>query len=172
MRSVVSHVEALRRAALAALERDDLQGKFEKCDAYEILSQIESNLDLAIEYNQQAQQAAKAIGRSVAKYLLSEFDLRLARRESTELSRIISQLQSKHMREPGVAEAVYSKLVNLGLINPDGSPRMPGAMRSAGAPGEAPSPAANSLWTPEAGAAATATAAGGESKSKLWLPGM
>jgi tetratricopeptide (TPR) repeat protein len=162
--SIVSHVEALRRAALEALNRTTLSGKFEKAEAYEILSQLESDLDKALEYNLKAQEAAKELGRSPARYLLSEFDLRLARRESNELSRIITQLQSKHMREPGIAEAVYMKLVNLGLINPDGTPRMAGGMP--GAPAAAAP--AGGLWTPEAGPAAAPAA----EKSKLWLPGM
>jgi hypothetical protein len=165
----VSHVEALRKSALVALERADLKGKFDKCDAYEILSQLESDLDKALELNQKAQQAAKEIGRSPAKYLLSEFDLRLARRESGELSRIMNQLQSKHMKEPGIAEATYMKLVNLGLINPDGSPRMAGGPPQPAATA-ATSPA-GSLWTPENVATATSSTPGGE-KSKLWLPGM
>lgn len=159
----VTHVEALRQAALAALDRPDLKGKFDKCDAYDILCQLENDLDQAIEYNRLAQESAKELGRSPARYLLSEFDLRLARRETDQLSRIINQLQSKHIREPGIAEAVYGKLVNLGVINPDGSPR--------GAAAPAPAAAASGLWTPEA----VATAAGepaGEQKSKLWLPGM
>jgi tetratricopeptide (TPR) repeat protein len=160
----VSHVEALRQAALVSLERPGLKGKFDKCDAFDILSQLESDLDKALDYNRQAQESAKELGRSPARYLLSEFDLRLARRESGELSRIINQLQSKHIREPGIAEAVYMKLVNLGLINPDGSPR------GAAAPAPA-APAASGVWSPESVSAAT-SAAGAEEKSKLWLPGM
>lgn len=161
----VSHIEALRQAALASLERPSLKGRFDKCDACDILAQLESDLDKALEYNRQAQESAKELGRSPARYLLSEFDLRLARRETGELSRIISQLQSKHIREPGIAEAVYMKLVNLGLINPDGSPR--------GGAAAAPAPAAASsgVWSPESVSAAT-SAAGSEQKSKLWLPGM
>jgi len=163
----VSHIEALRRAALAALERQGLKDRFDKASAYDVLTQVESDLDKALEYNQQAQQAAAEAGRSPARYLLSEFDLRLARRETGELSRIISQLQSKHMREPGIAEAVYMKLVNLGLINPDGSPRTAGGPT----PAAAAAPAASGVWSPE-GIAAAAAAPAVEQKSKLWLPGM
>jgi tetratricopeptide (TPR) repeat protein len=159
----VSHVEALRQAALVALHRPELKGKFDKCDAYDILAQLESDLDKAIDYNTKAQESAKELGRSPARYLLSEFDLRLARRETGELSRIINQLQSKHIREPGIAEAVYMKLVNLGVINPDGSPR------GAAAP-TAAAPETGGVWSPESVAAAAAP--GGEQKSKLWLPGM
>jgi tetratricopeptide (TPR) repeat protein len=159
--SSVQYTDVMQQAALVALDRPTLKGRFEKWDALEILSQLETDLDKALEYNQQAQQLAKEAGRSPARYLLSEFDLRLARRESGELSRIISQLQSKHIREPGIAEAVYMKLVNLGLINPDGSPKGPLAPTPAAAP-------AGGVWTPEGVAAVTA----GEQKSKLWLPGM
>jgi hypothetical protein len=160
----VSHVEALRRAALIALERPGMKGKFDTCDAYDILSQLESDLDKALEYTRQAQESAKELSRSPARYLLSEFDLRLARRESGELSRIINQLQSKHIREPGIAEAIYMKLVNLGMINPDGSPR-------GGAAPVPAAPAASGVWSPESVSAA-ASAEPGEQKSKLWLPGM
>jgi tetratricopeptide (TPR) repeat protein len=167
----VGHAEALRQAALTALERGGIAGQFEKADAYEILSHLESDLDQAIAFNQKAQEAAKEAGKSPARYLLGEFDLRLARREPEHVSRIINQLQSKHMREPGIAEAVYMKLVGLGLINPDGSPRMGGGPTKAAA---ATSPAA-ALWTPDAGAAplpAAAVPAASEQKSKLWIPGM
>lgn len=159
----VSHVEALRQAALVALDRPEMKGKFDKCDAYDILAQLESDLDKAIDFNTKAQESAKELGRSPARYLLSEFDLRLARRETGELSRIINQLQSKHIREPGIAEAVYMKLVNLGVINPDGSPR------GAAAP-TAATPETGGVWSPESVAAAAAPT--GEQKSKLWLPGM
>jgi hypothetical protein len=103
--------------------------------------------------------------------MLVEFTLRLRRREEAEAQRVLKTITSKHMREPGVAQAVYSLLAQLGLIEIDpttGRPMMTGGMP---VPGGAPAPASPSgLWTPDQGAAPAHAASG--SKSKLWVPGM
>jgi len=79
--------------------------------------------------------------------------LRFQRAESTEISRLLGHLQSDHIEEPGVAQALTELLVGLGVIHPDGTPAVlpdeadeeesslliPGA--SGAKPGE--------LWTPE-----------------------
>ncbi len=96
--------------------------------------------------------------------------MRLRLGQEAEAKRALNTLMSKHMREPGIAQAVYSLLAQLGLIEVDpatGRPVMTGGM-----PGAMPAPAAASpggLWTPDQGAAPAPAAAG---KSKLWMPGM
>lgn len=163
----VDYVSPLRRAAQEVLDRGGLPGQIEKADAYGVLAMSAGDLDQALEYVQLAQKSALEQGTSPARFLLEEFDIRLARREPNEVSRIMNILQTKYMREPGIAEALYMKMMQLGLINQDGTPRMGGPSRAA-APVEQ-APAAGGLWTPD-GPSAAAPAAQGQ--SKLWLPGM
>jgi hypothetical protein len=141
-----------------------------KAETYEILSRLTADPDEALANLLQAQEAAKARGESPARYMLAEFTLRLRRREEAEAQRVLKTITSKHMREPGIAQAVYSLLAQLGLIEIDpatGRPVMTGGMPG----GAIPAPASPSgLWTPDQGAAPAP--AGSGSKSKLWVPGM
>ena len=114
-----------------------------------------------------AQDAAKAKGKSPARYLLAEIPLRLQRLEQQEFVRLVDTLRTKHINEPGIGQALYSLLAQLGLVQPGqagaGAPRMGGAPQMA-APAAAP---ASGLWTPEQ---PSSPAPAG--KSKLWIPGM
>ena len=65
---------------------------------------------------------AVAKKQSPAKYLLSELPLRLIRGEAAESKEIIQQLQTRHLREPGVSEALYNILVQFGIVTPEGQP--------------------------------------------------
>ncbi len=98
---------------------------------------------------------------------MAEIPLRLERREVDEFRRLFERLSTKHVKEPGVAQALQQLLYQLGIMRPDGSMAAPSA--ATGAPAGAPA----GLWTPDQGASAAAPAApaaGG--KSKLWVPGM
>jgi hypothetical protein len=149
----------------------DSREEISKAETYEILSRMTADPDEALAHVLKAQEAAKVRGDSPARYMLVEFTLRLRRREEAEAQRVLKTITSKHMREPGVAQAVYSLLAQLGLIEIDpttGRPMMTGGMP---VPGGAPAPASPSgLWTPDQGAAPAPAASG--SKSKLWVPGM
>jgi hypothetical protein len=139
------------------------------------------DVDEALGYLTKAQEIVKAKGTSPARYLLAELPYRLQRGEEQESRRILNLLTTKHAREPGVQQALFNLLAQLGLVRMDpatGRPVMtvptgavPGAAAAmpAGATA-APAPAAKTgVWTPDQ---AAPSAAGGESKSKLWLPGM
>jgi hypothetical protein len=162
----------VKKLAQEIVKRPSLDNRQEisKAETYDVLSRMSADPDEALAHLQQAQQAATASGQSPARYLLNEFTLRLRRREEAEAQRVLKTITTKHMREPGVAQAVYSLLAQLGLIEIDPATGRP--MMSGGVPGmAAPAPAAPSsgLWTPDQGAPAPAPAAG---KSKLWVPGM
>jgi hypothetical protein len=167
MATRVNHAQAIKLVAQEALKRDQLPEEFPKCDAMELLARYETNLDEALRLITEAQQLAKAAGRSPARMMMLEFDLRLARGESQELQRIMTELQMKHMREPGIAEMLYSKLMRLGLINPDGTPRFAAPAAASAVPELQPSSSASGLWSPD-GPAPSAKS----EPSKLWLPGM
>lgn len=160
--------EIVARASL------DSRPEISKAETYEILSRLTTDPDEALANVLKAQEAAKAKGESPARYLLVEFTHRLRRREEAEAQRVLKTITSKHMREPGIAQAVYSLLAQLGLIEIDpatGRPVMTGGMPVGAVPGAVPAPAsASALWTPDQGAPPAAAA--GPSKSKLWVPGM
>jgi hypothetical protein len=163
----VNHAHAIKLVARESLQRTDLPAEFPRWDAMELLARYETNIDESLRLILEAQQLAKAAGQSPARMMLLEFDLRLARGESQELQRVMTELQMKHMREPGIAEMMYSKLMRLGLINPDGTPRFAAPPSAGAVPELQPSSAAGGLWSPEGAAPASK----GEG-SKLWLPGM
>ena len=184
-RAVLSAAPRLfRRVGLEVVSRPSLDKhpQIDKGEAYEILSRMALDADEAVGFLLKAQEAAKAKGRSPARHLLAELPYRLQRGEEQESRRILNLLTTKHAKEPGVAQALYGLLAQLGLMRTDpatGRPVMvipsagaPGAAGEAGAvPLEAAAPAPkSSLWTPDQ----IAAAAGGEPapKSKLWLPGM
>jgi hypothetical protein len=163
---------AIRRLAPAVVQRPSLKSKVDFGEVYYLLSQVARNLDEAIEFNKKAQEAAVVDGRSPARWLLQELDLRLMRGEPQECDRIMQRLQTRHGREPGVMEAVYALLVRIGAITPDGRPaaglasrRPPQAAVTAGPEAAAP---AGGLWTPDRPAPPPAD----EGKPGLWLPGM
>ena len=121
----------------------------------------------------------KGKGTSPARYLLAELPYRLQRGEEQESRRILNLLTTKHAREPGVQQALFNLLSQLGLVRMDpatGRPVMtvpsgalPGAAAAMPA-GETAAPAPKpAVWTPDQLAPA---APSGEGKSKLWLPGM
>lgn len=161
----------------------DKHEQVDKGEAYEMLSRMALSPDEALGYIQKAQEIAKAKGRSPARYLLAELPYRLQRGEEQESRRILNLLTTKHAREPGIQEALLNLLAQLGLVRVDPATGRPVMMiPSAGVPGAAPTalgaepdltaaapPPKSGLWTPDA---AVPASGGGESKSKLWIPGM
>jgi hypothetical protein len=169
-------VVAARNFAKEMLTRGPTDAKFGKLELCGLLARLAANSEEALKYVLEGQAAATAAGKSPAELLLQELPIRIERGETEELKRIVQTIETKHMREPGIAQAYVQMLVQYGLITPEqlaqmgmlgpamgGPPRRgPGAMP---APAAA-APAAGGVWSPEAAAPAPA------GKSKLWLPGM
>ncbi|MFV1965108.1 MAG: hypothetical protein ACC628_06765 [Pirellulaceae bacterium] len=141
--------------------RDVYTAAIESCpDSNESLKFVEEAKNLAI-----------SKGESPAQWLLTELSIRLPRMEGEECNRLFQTLRSRHLKEPGVAQALHDLLVNFGLIQPDG----PSAGPSEAAPGPPPAAppdtgtaAPGELWTSD-----SAPPAGkGEGQSKLWVPGI
>jgi hypothetical protein len=173
-RAVISAAPRLvRKVALEVVSRDSLEKHeaIDKGEAYDILSRMAMDAEEALGFLAKAQEAAKAKGRSPARYLLAELPYRLQRGEEQESRRILNLLSTKHAKEPGVSQALFNLLGQMGLVRTDpatGRPVMviPSAGPGAGPTAAAEAPAASGLWTPEGAGAAP------EGKSKLWLPGM
>ena len=92
-----------------------------------------------------------------------ELSFRFGHGNAPAAMRLMQHIETRHINEPGVAQALTQLLINAGLLNPDGTPvAMPPGMHAA--PEAAPPAAEQSkLWTPDSASAG----AGG----KLWTPG-
>ncbi len=168
----------VRRLATEIINRPSLKGRIDLAAVYGHLADLEGLSDEAIKYLDLAKKAAEEQKQSTAQWDLEELQLRLRRGEPAEFGRLIDHIQSQHLREPGVSQALMQLLYEAGIIGADGRPRMPGGGGGGGgatvngipvgggmsAPAEEP----GTLWTP--GSETAAPAAGG--KSALWVPGM
>lgn len=149
---------ALRKFARAVVDRPSIAGTEEQLQAYRVLAAMEEDSDRALQYIEQGRRAAESAGRSSASWDLEELSFRFARGEVHEATRLINHVQTEHMREPDVAEALMQLLVQVGVLRPDGTP-------AAGPPQQPPPTAAaepGKLWTPDS------QASGGE--KKIWTP--
>ncbi len=171
---------ALRKFALALVDRASMAGSEEQAMAYAMLAQTDKDPERAIHYVEAGRQATLAAGRSCATWDLMELQYRYARRESEELTRLIDHVQNEHLQEQGVAERLTEWLVQIGAIRPDGSPggqppqqaapgeMPPGQLGPEGpGPGQADAEPADAqpekLWTPDSQESAGP-------KKKLWTP--
>jgi hypothetical protein len=175
--TMIGAARLVRKVTQEVVARPSLDNhpQISKAEAYDILSRVAPDPDEALAMVLKAQEAAKATGQSPARYLLAEFPLRLRRMEEAEAKRLLNTLMTKHMREPGIGQAVYSLLAQLGLIEIDpttGQPVMTRGM-AGGMPAPAAAPAGG-LWTPDQGmpTVPAPAAPAAASKSKLWVPGM
>ncbi|WP_047813555.1 tetratricopeptide repeat protein [Rhodopirellula islandica] len=165
-----------RRASIALLEADTESvddGRFigAKIIAYSFLMQRATESDEAVDYLDKAKVYAEEHKLSDASLLLAELGLRLRRQEIDLFQNTVQAIVQKHSDNPEVMGRLQQILAQLGLINPDGTPRQ--------APGMGPAsqdPAGGGLWTPDgdSGGSAPASPAGGEASGggKLWVPGM
>ncbi len=161
---MMSSPRILRRVGPEMAHRPSMEAKFDKGDLFEILARVSTDYDESLDYIHKAQEAATAAGKSPARFLIAEIPIRIQRREVDEFRKLFDQLSTRHINEPGVAQALQSILYQLGILRPDGSvapPRGGATTTTAAVP-----PPVGGLWTPDQGAAAPA------SKSKLILPGM
>jgi hypothetical protein len=163
------HIAALKKLAHEALSRGSLEKQLDKGELYGILAQVETDTPRALEYLDEARKAAEAAKKTTAPWDLAELSLRIMRGDVAEADRLLRHIRSDHMREPGVAQALFQILTNAGIIGPDGRPTAAAAAAGGEAPGIVmPAAAAESgkIWTP-----GSEQAAGGK-KSALWTPDM
>lgn len=170
-----SHQRALRLLTAEIVRRPDFKDQDQKAFAYGVLSQMESDLARARGYLEEARKAAQAAGRSTAPWDLAELRLLIGRGEQTQDALALMQhINRDHLREPGVAQALYQLLYEAGIVDETGmpvaAPGAPSPASPAGAglvvPGAAATPAAGAgkIWTP-----GSEPAAGGK-KSAIWTP--
>jgi len=127
-----------------------------------LVEAAESNTE-RLELLKKARLAATEQGQSPAIWLLRELPLQLAEGNSSRAGEIIQVIQAQHMQEPGIGEQFFSLLVQLGIINPDGTPAAATA---------SPASSSDGIWTPGSATSETGQDPADGEGSKLWVPGM
>jgi hypothetical protein len=136
--------------------------------AYVTLVGSEPDPQQAIKIGEEANQFCEQHRIVNASILLSMIPRYLEYQDFAKLSATVQEIQQRYGQSEEVMRHLANMLVQMGLINPDGSPR-----QSRSAP--APKSAAGLFGGDSASAAPAASpAAAGqqETESKLWLPGM
>ncbi len=168
----VMAVQSLRGSALQLIDRPGMDEKFDKVEAYDILSDISATTDEALEYLEKARKLATAEGESPAQWLIDELEIRLMRGEVDIFVSLLKEIETRYIKEPGVGPMLLQVLSRYGLVTPDGRVMVPRTGASPDAQAQ-PEPAVSGVWTPD-GETAPPPAQSDEAKqeSKLWVPGM
>lgn len=166
--SQVSNTLASRRAAERLIEiepsDDDAKGMISR--AYQSLMQTSDAPEESLKWSERAKAWAQSVGVSNAPFLLAELQSHLEMGDIRGFESTVQAIATQHQHDQDVMMYLQQILMELGLINPDGTPRQAGrrpgpAGRAAGGP---PATSETPLSIEPAG-----PAPGG---SKLWLPGM
>lgn len=160
---------ALRRLAQAVVERPSLGSTRERLLAFEMMVSMVDDSEQAIGCVDEGRKLAMRAGESCARWDLMELPLRLGRGEPDEASRLLHHLQTQHIREPGVARELTELLVEIGVLNPDGTPAEPPEAAAAEppslvVPGQSDAKPGE-LWTPDSQRPTG-------DKPRIWTPGM
>ena len=145
-------------AAEEIVTREERPEHVNMSDVYAALLDSRDSVEGRLDLVAQAKAAVTTQGESPATWLLREIPLRLINQEAQVASDLIRKLETDHINEPGIAEQLYSLLVQMGVMNPDGT--------RATHPGPEATQSEGGIWTPgsEAGS-------GGDSEgSGLWIP--
>ncbi len=136
----------------------------QKQQALAVLVENERDSDRALGYVERGRQLAETLGQSSAAWDFNELELRMARGEAEEGSRLFEHLRREHLREPGVAEALRDFLIRAGVVDAQGRPVEPELPPDAVPEPPQDEPAAG-LWTPDSEQST-------KEKPKLWTPDM
>ena len=155
--------DAARKFAQAVIARPGFASRPERAEAYRVLVESAASLGEGLKTLDEARRQSLAAGQSCAMWDLMELSFRFGQGDGNEAMRLMQHIESRHIKEPGVAESLTRMLINAGLLNPDGTPAvMPAGPHGGPEPGT-PAAEPSKLWTP-----------GGEtagSGGKLWTPG-
>jgi hypothetical protein len=153
---------AVRKFATAIVERPSLADSNERLHAFTMLARTEEDVSKALDYVDQGRRATDKKKASHATWDLIELSLHFANRNGPEAMRLIEHLQKRHIEEPGVGEMLTRMLIDVGLLNPDGSPAIgPESPEEPAMAAESSEP--GGLWTPDSDQP-------GSGGGKLWTP--
>jgi hypothetical protein len=156
---------AIHAASLELTRRESPELVDYRLAAYRNLARDEQDPEKAMQLIATGRELSNQARRSCALWDLEELNLRIEQQDGKRVAELIVHLRDQHGREPGVAEALASVFMRLGMIGPDGRVRMPAAAAQE-APGivvPGAEAAAGKLWTPDSGTPAA-------TKSGLWVP--
>lgn len=127
-----------------------------------------NNLDEAIDWIEKAKNEAEESGITDAGWCLHEIPIRLGLGQFEKVRETIDYVIKKYGHDDNVMQGLHNLFVQLGILNPDGTPTAGFARRSQAAATETAvaAPAQGGLWTPD-GSGASPPEGGG---SKLWTP--
>ena len=154
--------------------RQDLAARFAAYEALIEKASIENHPERAIELIERGTAEAKEFNVPDSRFNLREAMLRIASGDAVGFQRIVEHIAREHRDEPETMESLQMLLVNLGILNPDGTPRQmpmpggaaPGAPRGNGLDAASSEPPKSSgLWTP-----GSDEGTGGGGGGKLWTP--
>ncbi len=136
--------------------------------AFHQLVRVDADLARSQQWIAKARAWAQQNHRSVAQWALLDLEVAIERGDSATAQRVLEELRSVHINEPGVAEETYRILYSAGLLSPHERHKpTPLAMPSKKL-GAASTPQANSgIWTPDSDEDATTVGSG---KSAIWTP--
>lgn len=174
--SVRPNGSLLHRIGEEILSRPAMNEQLDLIEVHERMADLAPTTERQLEHLGKARDLAVGKGESPASWLVAELDLRIQRGEAGAAKRLITEIQTRYMREPGIAQMFAGVLSKYGLMpaTPGGAPpTMSEAVESLPAEVGAAAPASPSggVWTPDDPSASAPSGEGGE-KSKLWVPGM
>lgn len=144
-------------AAEEIIKRDEKPPHVNMSDVYAALLESRDSLEGRLELVELAK-AEISEQESPAAWLLREIPLRLMNQEAQAASDLIRKLETDHINEPGIAEQLYGLLVQMGVMNPDGTRATPS--------GPASDQSEGGIWTP----GSDSNNAGDSEGSGLWIP--
>ena len=169
---VITFRKAIVGIAEEIIARDDKPQHLNLADVYGSLLETRSTNEERIELIEKAKQAALDANQSPAIWMLREIPIRIMSGDTQKASDLMQTIEANHIEEPGIREHFYQLLMQLGIINPDGSP--------AGGPGAPAQPGiidpsatqAGDVWTPGTQEPQTSDqpSASGDDKPGLWIP--
>ncbi|MEN6450763.1 MAG: hypothetical protein ABFC96_09745 [Thermoguttaceae bacterium] len=157
-----SILPAARKFAQAIVDRPSLADAEERQHALALLARTEETLERALERIAEARQQADAKGRSNAAWDLMELSFHFAHHDGQNAMRLLDHIEKRHGEEPGVRDALTRIMIDVGLLNPDGTPTISPEEEQEMAAAEQAAADKGGLWTPDSAQPAT----GG----KLWTP--
>jgi hypothetical protein len=149
------------------VSRSSLDEQLDKSAVYAMLAQLAKDAAEASQLFDEARRVAEAKGNSSARIDLIELSALMGRGDVQSADRVLQHIRNEHLREPGIAQALYSLLAQWGIIRPDGSMAAPAGEAVLGGGSPAAAEAAGKIWTP-----GSDPAPGGGKKPAIWTPGM
>jgi tetratricopeptide (TPR) repeat protein len=153
---------ALRKFAAAIAERPSLAESTERIHALGTLARTEEDIAKALEYVDQGRWLTDKKKVSNVTWDLMELSFHFANHNGAEAMRLVEHIQQRHIEEPRVAEIVTRMMIDVGILNSDGTPAY--GPEPAEEPAMASEPSEpGGLWTPD-------SAQPGSGGGKLWTP--